>query len=103
MSELPSPPNGLPPDVEWVRIEACPDWNAYPTGYLHRKSCQLCQGEGFITVGDPVPEGRLVDRNAINYGAVERVIREWNSYTPEAVTRFVSELVAAMFGGSDEK
>ncbi len=45
--------------------------------------------------------GRLVDRNAIDYGAVERVIREWNSYTPEAVTRFASELVAAMFGGSD--
>ena len=52
---------------------------------------------------DAYAAGRLVDRNAIDYGAVERVIREWNSYTPEAVTRFASELVAAMFGGSDEK
>ena len=57
----------------------------------------------FIAILDSYASGRLVNRDIIDYEAVERVIREWNSYTPEAVTRFASELVAAMFGGSDEK
>ena len=34
----------------------------------------------------------------VNFGAVERVINQWNSYTPEDVTRFASELMAAAFG-----
>ena len=39
----------------------------------------------------------------VNFGAVERVIKTWNSYTPEDVTRFASELMAAAFEPGDDE